>query len=113
MELKLGLSSYRTILIEEWTTDDTDKNIGTQILKFVKESLENFNVSEIKLVFVGDDRNKESNGIVGNVMVFPDDTAILMVSIVIKKDKEQIKTTADVIIDKLHELEKEGDNKDE
>ena len=40
MEIKVGLSKYTSILIDDWSTEDDDKNnIGHQLLKFVKESL--------------------------------------------------------------------------
>jgi hypothetical protein len=103
MEIKVGLSKYTSILIDDWSTEDDDKNnIGHQLLKFVKESLGNIKVSEIKLVFVGDDRHTMRDGIVATFMVFTDNTAALMVSIVIRDDKDMIKVVANQIIEKIY-----------
>jgi hypothetical protein len=103
MEIKVGLSKYTSILIDDWSTEDDDKNnIGQQLLKFVKESLGNIKVSEIKLVFVGDDRHTMRDGIVATFMVFTDNTAALMVSIVIRDDKDMIKVVANQIIEKIY-----------
>ena len=101
MDIKTGLANYKGMVVDEWTTDDTEQNIGTQIVKFVKLNSKDIHIPELRMVFYGEPHTGKDS-ISSTLLIFPDSNAVLLVALKMN-DKDQMEAVAKIIIDKMHE----------
>lgn len=101
MNIETGLANYKGMIVDEWATDDTEQNIGTQIVKFVKLNSKDIHIPELRMVFYGEPHTGRDS-ISSTLLIFPDSNAVLLTALKMN-DKDQMKAIAEIIIDKMNE----------